>query len=140
MNGNLALAVLIGALNIGPVCVGEVFADESAMLAITREDQTNAIAIRMLKNELTLSQAIVVLSTYQKVTRDQYMIYAHQPGARGTVTLKDGSVFSWEIEPGYAARVRAGETTIYLLRPGLGSGRAETAQRVPATQPTAPHQ
>jgi hypothetical protein len=102
------------------VRAGEPFTDESMILAVTREDPTNLLKTRRLKKELSVSEVIGVLTTFPKVTREQYLTYDHQIGAGGTVTLKGGKTYSWEIEPGYAGRVTApgGETT-YLLAPGL---------------------
>jgi hypothetical protein len=107
----------------------EPFAQESGILAVTREDQTNALKTRQLKKEVSLSEAIAVLTSFDKVTRDQYLTYAHQPtGARGTVTLKDGNTYTWEIEPGYAATVTdAKGGTTYLLHPRLTAKPAEAA-------------
>ena len=73
-----------------------------------------------------IKDAISVLTTYVKVTRDEYEIFAHSLGARGSVTLKSGSTFQWEIEPGYAAVVRsAGQEPVYLLLPKLKKAKGE---------------
>lgn len=102
----------------------EQFVDDASIVAISREDQTSALKARLLKKEFTLSEAISVLTTYKKVTRDQYIVYVHQPGARGLVTIRDGTVFAWEIEPTYAATLKSPATgTIYLLRPDIAEGK-----------------
>lgn len=96
------------------------FTDEASILAVTRQDQTPLLKIRMLKEELTLPQVLVVVTTYSKVDRDQYMVYAHQPGPQGTVTLKGDVTHRWEIEPNYAAKVTDRDGNIaYLLHPRL---------------------
>ena len=97
------------------------FTDEASILSVSREDQTEALKTGLLKAEVTLPQVIEVLTTYRKVTREQYRLAAHQiAGARGTVTLKGGVTYLWEVEPNYAATVKGhhGET-VYLLHPRL---------------------
>jgi hypothetical protein len=60
------------------------------------------------------------LTTYRKVSRDQYMVYAHQPGVRGTVTLKGDVAYRWQIEPDYSATVTDERgATMYFLHPRL---------------------
>jgi hypothetical protein len=99
---------------------GEPFTDEASILAVSREDQANALKTKRLHKELTLPAAITVLTTYKTVSRDQYLTYAHQSGAYGKVTLKGGKEYSWEIELDYAATVKgAQDEMIYLLHPKL---------------------
>jgi hypothetical protein len=122
MKAKLAAVVVASWLACCPgLRAGEPFTQESAILALTREDQTKALKTRMLKKEVTVSEVIAVLTSFNKVTREQYLTCDHQAsGVRGTVTLKDGKTYTWEIEPGYAATVtdRKGEKT-YLLHPNL---------------------
>jgi hypothetical protein len=93
------------------------FTTQREILAIDREDQTESLRTKLLRKEVTLSDAISVLTTFKKVSERQYFIYAHQMGARGTVTLTGGRHFSWEIEPEYAARIRSKDgMVVYLLR------------------------
>lgn len=102
------------------------FTDEASILSVSRQDQTEAVKSGSLKKELTLPQVIEVLTSYRKVDRDQYLLYAHQIGAFGTVTLKGGTTYLWEIEPNYAATVTAHRgKTVYLLHPRL---KAEPAR------------
>ncbi|MCX7047701.1 MAG: hypothetical protein NTX50_19725 [Candidatus Sumerlaeota bacterium] len=97
-----------------------VFTTEKQILAVSREDQSNAIKIKMIKREVLLTEVISVLTTYSKVTRHQYMIYDHQIGVSGTVSLTDGKSCKWMIEPGYAATVKSADgVEVYLLRPDL---------------------
>ena len=97
-----------------------VFTTETQIVAVSRQDQSNAIKIKMVKREVLLSEVIKVLTTYHKVTRHQYMMYAHQIGVLGTVTLADGKGYTWSIEPGYAATVKSADgEEVYLLRPEL---------------------
>jgi hypothetical protein len=100
---------------------GEPFTREPAILAVSREDQTNALKTRLLKKEVFLPEVITALTTFNKVTRDQYLLYDHQlAGAQGTVTLKDGKTYKWKLEPGYAAEVTSpGGDKTYLLDPRL---------------------
>lgn len=99
---------------------GELFTDEAAILAISREDQTNALKTGRLKRELTLSAAITVLTTYRSVTQERFLIFAHQPGVSGKLILKNGKAYTWTIEPDYAATLKGpGGETIYLLHPKL---------------------
>jgi hypothetical protein len=120
---------------------GEPFTQESAILAVSREDQANALKTRLLKKEVVLSEIIAVLTNFKVVTADQYLTYDHQiSGVRGTVTLKGNKTYTFEIEPGYAAQVKdaRGETT-YLLAPNLkvepaaapGGKKAGAAPRIP---------
>lgn len=122
MNALTKISTVFATCAIGAMCyAAESFTDDASIMAISREDQANALATHLLKKELTLPEAIVVLTTFQRVSRDQYILYSHQPGARGSVTLKDGNAFAWEIEPGYAARLKGqGTIVIYLLRPDMG--------------------
>ena len=97
-----------------------VFTTEGQILAISRQDQSNAIKTKMVKRAVLLTEVITVLTTYRKVTKDQYMIYAHQIGVAGTVTLTGGKSYTWSIEPGYAATVTSAKNDeVYLLRPEL---------------------
>jgi hypothetical protein len=120
-NGLIAVGVVTFVLGADFACrAGEPFTDEAAILAISREDQANDLRTRRLRKELTLPAAIVALTTYQKVTRDQYLTYAHQSGAHGKVTLKGGKEYSWDIEPDYAATLKGADGAIvYLLHPKL---------------------
>lgn len=105
------------------------FTDEASIMSVLREDQAEALKAQVLKKELTLPQVINVLTSYRKVTRDQYLVYAHRGlGARGSVTLKDGTIYVWEIEPDYAATVTAvPDETVYLLHPRLETESARFA-------------
>lgn len=98
----------------------EPFQNERNILAIHREDQTQALQTEMLKKEVTLTEAIQVLTTYWTVTAEQYLGYSHQVGADGSVTLQGGVTCLWKIEPGYAAVVTSPSgRPIYLLHPDL---------------------
>ena len=123
----MTMVSFITVVALSSTCLsGTQFTENCSIMAISREDQTNALAIHLLKNELTLSDALVVLTTYRRVTSEEYMLLAHQPGARGTVTLAGGASYRWEIEPGYAAELTMSEQpTVYLLRPGLGKDKGE---------------
>jgi hypothetical protein len=116
-----AAGVVTSVLGTGFACrAGEPFTDEASILAVSRDDQANDLKTRRLKKEFALPAAITVLTTYQKVSRDQYLTYAHRSGATGKVTLKGGKEYSWDIEPGYAARVKGARgEIIYLLHPKL---------------------
>jgi hypothetical protein len=116
-----AAGVVASFLGAGFACrAGEPFTDEASILVISREDQANDLKTKRLKKEFTLPAAIAALTTYQKVTRDQYLTYAHQRGAFGKVTLKGGKDYSWDIEPDYAAIVKGAHgEIIYLLHPKL---------------------
>jgi hypothetical protein len=137
MRSKFAAIVFASSLAYCPALLaGEPFTQESAVLAVSREDQTNALKARLLKEEVPLSQALAVLTTFKKVTQEQYLIYDHQVGARGTVTLKDGKTYTWAIEPGYAATVTdAGGATTYLLPPRLaGPADAARGKKAPSGQ------
>ena len=106
------------------------FTTESEILAVSREDQTDALKTKLLRKVVTLSDAISVMTTFKKVSKLQYLIYDHQIGARGTITLTGGRHFSWEIEPGYAARIRGDDgAVVYLLHPD-----AKTEPSAPANE------
>lgn len=109
-----------GLMNDVPRRPNQGFTDESQILGVSRESQADALKTRRIKKELTLSEVLVVLTTYRTVSREQYLIYDHVGGVQGTVTLTGGQVYLWVIEPGYAATVvdHQGHTT-YLLRPDL---------------------
>ncbi len=115
----LAIACLLGA----PPALGadEVFVQEAAILAITMDDQTHALKTRAIEKEVTITEAIRVLTTYRVVTRDQYLNYDHTDGiACGSVNIKGQGTYLWAIEPGYAAVVTlpvGGK--VYLMRPEL---------------------
>jgi hypothetical protein len=68
---------------------------------------------------LMISQVVQVLVTYQKVSMDQYLVFAHEPGSSGSVRLESGT-FLWQIEPDYAAVIvdHRGQRT-FLLHPRL---------------------
>lgn len=70
--------------------------------------------------KLALDEAIKVLTHFKRVTKVQYLMYAHQFGVPGSVTLNNGDAYLWEIEPEYAAVVvnTRGEK-VYLLHPRL---------------------
>jgi hypothetical protein len=125
----IAAILFAGLLLCCPAArAGEPFTDELSILAVSREDQTNALKTKLLKKEVSLTEVITVLTTFHKVTREQYLVYDHQlTGARGSVTLKGGKNYTWAIEPGYAATVKGaqGDTT-YLLHPKL---KVEPARR-----------
>ena len=113
-----------------------VFATEEQILAVSRQDQSSAIRTKSVNREVFLTEVIQMLTTYRKVTKHQYMTYAHQIGISGTVTLTNGKVYTWSIEPGYAATVKSldGEE-IYLLRPELKTEPAPPAGRGEAPRP-----
>jgi len=97
----------------------EVFTTVSNIMAVSRDDQTMALKTDLLIKEVTIPDVVTVLTTFKKVTKAQYMIYDHMiPGARGTVTLRGGQLYTWELETGYAARVEdTHEVVTYLLSP-----------------------
>jgi hypothetical protein len=103
------------------------FTNESAILAVTRDDQTESLKTKLLRKEVTATDAVNALTTYRVVTRDQYLEYAHQLGATGSVTITGRGTYLWDIEPGYAAVVTPprGGGPVYLLHPDL---------KVPAAQ------
>jgi hypothetical protein len=115
----LAIACLLEA----PPALGadEVFVQETAILAITMDDQTHALKTRAIEKEVTITEAVRVLTTYRVVTRDQYLNYDHTDRiASGAVNIKGRGTFLWAIEPGYAAVVTppvGGK--MYLMRPEL---------------------
>lgn len=117
----IILAVLASGLSVAPVERADPsFTDKESILAVSRYDQAPALKTKLLEEELTLAPVIEVLTTYRKVSREQYLVYAHQTGACGTVTLKGGATYLWEIEPGYAATVTGHRgVTTYLLHPRL---------------------
>ena len=97
------------------------FTEEPAILAVERDDQTQALKTKLLKKEIVVTEVVKVLTTYRAVTRDQYLSCDHQiAGACGSVKLKDRGTCLWRIEPDYAAVVTLpGGVEIYLLRPDL---------------------
>ena len=121
MTGWLSFASLVGLLAAPAGPAGGRFTDESAILAVGRDDQTEALKTKRLKKEVTVTDAVKVLTTYRAVTREQYLEYAHQPtGATGSVRVKGRGMCLWEIEPGYAAVVTLPHgRRVYLLHPGL---------------------
>jgi hypothetical protein len=115
----LTLACLLG---LPPVLdAGEVFVQEAAIRAVTMDDQTQALKTKAIDKEVTITEAIRVLTTYRIVTRDQYLNYDHALGvACGSVKIKGRGTFLWAIEPGYAAVVTPSQGgTVYLMRPDL---------------------
>jgi hypothetical protein len=108
------------------------FTTETNILAVSREDQTEALKTKVLEKEFTLRDAVVALTTFKQVTRDQYYIYAHRGiGAEGTVTLSGGKKYRWDIEPGYAARVADEQgAVVYLLAPSLKTTSDDAANGV----------
>jgi hypothetical protein len=95
-----------------------VFTTERQILAVAREDQTKALKRKVVKREVLISEVIAVITTYRKVKELQYMVYHHQIGVNGTVSLTDGKTYKWSIEPGYAATVTAPNgDKVYLLHP-----------------------
>jgi hypothetical protein len=96
-----------------------VFTTVSNIMAVSRDDQTQALKTRLLDKEITIPDIVTVLTTFETVTRARYMVYAHRPtGAKGTVTLTSGRLFKWELEPGYAARIEDTNGVVtYLLSP-----------------------
>jgi hypothetical protein len=119
----LTLAVLVA---IQSICfcgeaqqTSEVFTTVSNIMAVSRDDQAQALKIGLVKKEVTIPDVVTFLTTFETVTKAQYMIYHHTiPGAKGTVTLTDGQIFNWELEPGYAARVEDAHGVVtYLLSP-----------------------
>lgn len=117
-----AWLTLAGILAVGAAPpVDALFTEEAAVLAVARDDQTEARKSNRLRKVVTVRDAVTVLTTYRVVTRDQYLEYAHQPGATGSVTVRGVGVCLWKIEPGYAAVVTlpGGDGRIYLLHPDL---------------------
>lgn len=105
----------------------------SNIMAVSREDQTEASRIKLLKQEVTLSDVLDDLTTFKEVTKQQYMVYDHLPGARGTVTLKGRGVCKWELEHGYAAQINDEHGVFtYLLAPSLAVVPSSTAANAPA--------
>jgi len=47
------------------------------------------------------------MTSRTRYSQDQYMIYAHQTGVSGTVTLTGEKKYTWLTEPGYAATVKS---------------------------------
>ena len=132
-SGRLLVVLLIGVVELfGGFCFGDPFTDDSAIVAISREDHGDALANRRLPREITLAEALRVLTTYAKVTREEYMRLAHQPGWRGAVTLKDGATFEWTIERDYAAVVTdSRRNSTYLVRPDLAGKEGQDQKRTP---------
>ena len=97
------------------------FTNESEILAVARDDQAEAVKTKRLGKELTITEAVKVLTTYRVVARQQYLEYAHQSGATGAVTIRGRGKHLWDIEPGYAAVVTPsrGGAPVYLLHPDL---------------------
>lgn len=142
---HIIAAILFGLLITGRAnCqAADTFTNDSEILAVSREDQTNAIRTKILKSEFTVSQAIVALTTFKKVTRERYLDFAHQIGVTGTVTLKGGKTYSWSIEPDYSATVKdlqgekmylvnsklMGDEKADAVLPALPKERAETRKR-----------
>lgn len=113
-----------------------VFTPEDHILAVSRQDQSNAVKIKMVQREVLLTEVIKVLTTYRKVTKHQYMIYAHQIGLSGTVTLIGEKKYTWSIEPGYAATVKSeGGKEVYLLHPELKTEPPVGGDGKPVPQP-----
>jgi hypothetical protein len=115
----LAFTCLLGP----PPALGatEVFVGEVAIMAVTMDDQAWALKTKAIDKEVTITEAIRVLTTFRVVTRDQYLSCDHTDGvACGSVTIKGRGTFLWAIEPGYAAVVTppVGDK-VYLLRPDL---------------------
>jgi hypothetical protein len=118
----LTPATLAGVLAVtAPPAPGGPFTGEAAILAVARDDQAQALKTKLLKQEVTITDAVKVLTTYRVVGRDQYLVYAHQGGATGSATVKGLGVCLWEIEPGYAAVVTLprGGRQVYFLHPDL---------------------
>ena len=114
----IALCLSGVLLNTTWAAAEQTFAKPSDLSAITREDQTKALKIKAIRSEVTLADAIQVLTTYRRVSKKEYMKLAHQIPAKGTVTLTDGKQYKWEIEPDYAAKVINPDGAVtYLLRP-----------------------
>jgi hypothetical protein len=115
----LAIACILGPSS--RLCATEVFVGEAAILVISRDDQTQALKTKAIEKEVTISEAIRVLTTYRVVTRDQYLNYDHTVGvACGSVKIKGRGTFLWAIEPGYAAVITPPQGgMVYLLRPDL---------------------
>ena len=119
LTATLALVVLVGTCET--LRAEGAFTQETAILAISREDQTEALKTKRLRKEFTLTETIRVLTTYRVVTRNHYIRYAHTLHfAEGAVTVKEHGNCQWQIEPNYAGVVTlpAGRR-IYLLRPDL---------------------
>ena len=71
-----------GAFRFDAPRIDPSFTDEASILAVSRQDQTDALRTRLLKKELMLPEIINVLTNYRKVSREQYSVYDHQGGAR----------------------------------------------------------
>jgi hypothetical protein len=113
-----------------------VFTTEAKILAVSRHDQTQTITTKMVRREVLLSEVITVLTTHRKVSKLQYMIYQHQIGVHGTVTLTDGKVYEWSIEPDNGAVVTTPQgENIYLLNPDAKTEPSVGGDGKPAPQP-----
>lgn len=107
------VAILI-CLSACGICRAEArFTDEQSILAIAMDDAN--VDAPPDRPRLMISQVVQVLVTYQKVSMDQYLVFAHQPGSSGSVRLESGT-FLWEIEPDYAAVIvdHRGQRTFLL--------------------------
>ena len=99
-----------------------VFITEKQISAITLQDQSNAIKLKLLKAKLSKDEVIKILTSYRKVNRMQYFAYSHQiGGVSGSLSFSNGKIYKWSIEPGYAAIVQndKGKEVFYLLHPEL---------------------
>jgi len=131
------LGFLVGSISLAsdPKEVS-VFTTEGKILTVSRHDQTQAIKTKMIRREVLLSEVITVLTTHRKVSKLQYMIYHHQIGVRGTVTLTDDKVYEWSIEPDNGAVVTTPEgEKIYLLHPDAKTEPSVGGDGKPAQQP-----
>jgi len=107
------------------------FTTETNILAITREDQSNALKTKALRHEVTLSDVLQVLTTYSAVDKEAFLSFAHQLGATGTVTLVNGKTFVWHIEPDYAAVITDDQgAKVFLLKPAPSRVPEDTTRKL----------
>ncbi|MEI6150725.1 MAG: hypothetical protein WCS01_16635 [bacterium] len=69
------LAYMVGATHVlaSDAKNFPVFTTEDQILAVSRQEQNNAIKTKMVKREVLLTEVIKVLTTYRKVTKHQYL-------------------------------------------------------------------
>lgn len=99
----------------------DTFTDDDQIILLSRESQAVPMGAGTSEPSLSLAEVIEVLTTYRRVSEEQYSRYHHTGReVRGCVTLAGGRSYLWAIEPGYAAKVIGqADTVVYLLRPDL---------------------
>lgn len=118
----MTVVCILGAFvaSLSTVSKAEKFTDELAILGVSRMDQSAALESKLIEEEVGLCEVILVLTTYEMVSRQEYMVLAHQIGITGTVVLKGGETFLWSIEPGYAGTVTDSKgELVYLVHPKI---------------------